>query len=377
MRDRVKQIEAHVVEVTPKTRWIFVELSTDAGLVGVGEASLNNQDGAVLAALRALGPAVFALGHAAPAPLGVPRGLAEAAALSAVDQALWDIAARRAGTSVAEALGGARREAVPLYANINRRTRDRCPEGFAASARLAVAAGFEAVKIAPFDEVAPDGPRVAGALAPGLARMAATREAIGPGPGLMVDCHWRLDAAEAEEVIRAGAAMGLDWFECPLAETADNIGALVRLRGLANDRGIRLAGCELGIGEEGFAPFLAAGAYDAMMPDVKYFGGLAGTLALADRFAAAGVAFSPHNPTGPICHAASLQVCAAAPVVDRLEVQFDETPRFAALVGGATPPIRAGVSLLPTGAGIGMRLAHDAVGELRVNGIRLEAPMRS
>jgi galactonate dehydratase len=269
-----------------------------------------------------------------------------------------------------------RREAAPLYANINRRTRDRRPEGFAASARLAMAAGFEAVKIAPFDEVAPDRPRVAGSLAPGLARMAATREAIGPGRELMVDCHWRFDVAEAEEVIRAGAALGLAWFECPLAETTANIGALVRLRGLANERGIRLAGCELGIGEEGFAPFLAAGAYDAMMPDVKYFGGLADMLALAERFAAAGVAFSPHNPTGPVCHAASLQVCAAAPVVDRLEVQFDETPRFDALVGGAIPPMRGGVSPLPAGTGIGMRLADNAVAELRLDGIRLEAPMR-
>jgi galactonate dehydratase len=376
MHDRVRRISAHVVEVTPKTHWIFVELATVAGLVGVGEATLANRDGAVLAALRALGPAVFALGHAAPAPLGVPCGLAEAAALSAVDQALWDIAARRAGTSVAEALGGARREAVPLYANINRRTRDRRPEGFAASARLAVAAGFEAVKIAPFDEVAPEGPRVAGSLSPALARMAATREAIGPGRELMVDCHWRLDVAQAEEVIRAGAAVGLGWFECPLAETAANIGALARLRGLANERGIRLAGCELGIGEEGFAPFLAAGAYDAMMPDVKYFGGLAGVLALAERFAAVGVAFSPHNPTGPVCHAASLQVCAAASVVDRLEVQFDETPRFGGLVGGAIPPMRGGVSPLPAGAGIGMRLADDAVAELRVDGFRLEAPFR-
>ena len=135
MHDRVRRIEAHVVEVTPKTRWIFVEVATDAGLKGVGEASLNSRDGAVLAGLRALGPAVFALAHAAPAPLGRPRGLAEAAALSAVDQALWDIAARRAGTSVAQALGGVRRDAVALYANINRRTRDRRPEGFAASAR--------------------------------------------------------------------------------------------------------------------------------------------------------------------------------------------------------------------------------------------------
>jgi galactonate dehydratase len=74
----------------------------------------------------------------------------------------------------------------------------------------------------------------------------------------MVDYHCRFDVAEAEARNHAGAAMGLDWLECPVAETAANVGAVVPPRGLANERGIRLAGCELGIGEQAFAP--ASGA---------------------------------------------------------------------------------------------------------------------
>ena len=376
MRDQVIRLSAHVVEVTPKTRWIFVEVTTAAGLVGVGEGSLNNQDAAVLREVRALSAAVFALPRAAPAILPKPLGLAQAAALSAVDQALWDIAAQRAGISMAQALGGVRRSAVPLYANINRRTLDRRPEGFAASARDALAAGYDAVKIAPFDEVAPDVTRVPGALALGLARIAATREAIGPERDLMVDCHWRLDERESEEVIREGASLGLYWVECPLPETDANLAALRRLRSLANARGIRLAGCEHGIGQQGFAPFLRAETYDAMMPDAKYTGGLAEMLRLAEEFEKAGVAFSPHNPTGPICHAASLQVCAAAGAVDRLEVQFDETPLFAKLVGGGLPPMLNGVSPLPLGNGVGVCLAEDVVAGLLVDCVELEAPVQ-
>ncbi len=325
----------------------------------------------MLDALRARSAALFALDHAAPAAWPTPRTLAEAAAVSALDQALWDVAARRAGQSLATALGGERRSSIPLYANINRRTADRSPAGFAASARDALAAGFEAFKIAPFDEVVPGAARVPGSIGPGLARIAAVREAIGPGRDLMVDCHWRLDEEEAGRVIREGEALDLHWVECPLPETPSSLPALRRLRALANARGIRLAGCETAVGQEGFAPFLQAESYDAMMPDAKYVGGLAEMLRIADRFAASGVAFSPHNPTGPICHAASLQVCAAAGTLDRLEVQFDETPVFDELVDGALPHARHGVSTLPPGAGLGVRLSPAVLSRLTVAGFEL------
>lgn len=375
MGDRAIRLVAHVAEVTPKTRWIFVEVETASGLVGLGEGSLNGQDDAVLEAVRGLSGSLFAEAEAVPGPWRMPASLADAAARSAVDQALWDIAARRVGCSVAAALGGVRRRSVPLYANINRRTRDRTPAGFAASARDALAAGYDAFKIAPFDEVQPGAARVSRAVAPGLARIAATREAIGPGRDLMVDCHWRLDVAEAETVIREGEAQRLHWVECPLPETADNLPALVRLRDLANARGILLAGCELAIGQAGFEPFLQAGAYDAMMPDAKYVGGLAEMMRVSERFAAAGVMFSPHNPTGPVCHAASLQVCAASEVMGQLEVQFDETSVFAELASGL-PIVTKGISVLPDGPGLGVRLRQDAVTQYRVAGLQIDAEKR-
>lgn len=369
MNDPVVRLSGHVAEVTRKTRWIFVEVETAAGLTGVGEASLNSQDRAVLEATEALSEALFALPHAAPGPWPLPMDLAAAAAVSAIDHALWDIAGRRAGRSVAAMLGGPRRVTVPLYANINRRTLDRRPEGFGESARAALAAGFTAVKIAPFDEVMPGMPVAVGAIGLGLDRIAAARAAIGPGCDLLVDCHWRLTEPAAVEVIRAAAAAAVYWVECPLPETDDTLAALRRLRGLANARGMRLAGCELGIGAAGFAPFLRAGAYDVMMPDVKYVGGLAEMLRLSDNFAQAKIGFSPHNPTGPIGHAVSLHVCAAAPSLDRLEVQFDETDLFGALAGNALPPPHGGISALPAdAAGLGVALAPDVLRRQEVMG---------
>lgn len=351
------RVATHVVRPTPKTRWIFVELTDAEGRIGTGEASLTGEEAAVCAHVARLG--------AAPDMLPKPGSLAEAAAVSALDQAMGDLAAQRTGESLAAWLGGARRTTIPLYANINRRTVDRSPAGFAASARLALAAGFDAVKLAPFDEVAPPPRATAPDMAPGLARIAAVREAVGPGCAVMVDCHWRFTPAEADALADAVAERGVSWLECPVPETAETLPALPRLRARANARGMRLTGLELAVGLDGFRPWLDAGAYDAMMPDAKYVGGLAEMLRVAEALAARGVAFSPHNPTGPICHLASLQLCAAAPTLDRLEVQFDETPAFAALVGGAIPAQPGGASVLPAGSGLGARLDPSVVAALR------------
>jgi galactonate dehydratase len=102
---------------------------------------------------------------------------------------------------------------------------------------------------------------------------------------------------------------------------------------------------------------LNAGAYDVMMPDVKYAGGPAEMMRIAEAFAAHDVTFSPHNPSGPICHAASMQICAAVENADLLEVQFDETPVFKTLVEPALPLVTGGIAPLPNGPGIGVNLS--------------------
>ena len=78
-------------------------------------------------------------------------------------------------------------------------------------------------------------------------------------------------------------------------------------------------------------------------------------LALAAEFTRHGVAFSPHNPSGPVCYAQSLHVCAALAESDLLEVQFDETPVFDTLAGQSPPRLDAGgvpVPVADSGLGI-------------------------
>lgn len=361
----LRRVTWHQVKVSHKTCWIFVQIAQHDGQVGCGEATLNAQEAAVIASAQTLAPRVLAASPTTPAAFAaaiVPASMAEAAVVSALDQALWDLHGKNAGRCVADLLAGVHRNAIALYANINRRTENRAPEGFAQSARDALAAGHVAFKLAPFDEVTlqacADG-RGLQAMQPGLARIAAVRDAIGAQRRLMVDCHWRFDEACAGELIRACAAFKLHWIECPLPEDMPAIPALVRLRRIAHTHGIRLAGLEQGIRLETFQPYCEAGAYDVMMPDVKYIGGLQEMLRAAEQFERHGVQFSPHNPTGPICHAASLQLAAAASSFDMLETQFDESPLFTGLVERDFGPVREGLVAFNPAPGLGANLLTD------------------
>jgi galactonate dehydratase len=172
----------------------------------------------------------------------------------------------------------------------------------------------------------------------------------------MVDCHWRFDETTAAHMIDATAEQRVHWVECPIPETDANIPALVRLRARAHAHDILLAGMEEGIGCASFAPYCSAGAYDVMMPDVKYIGGLAEMQRCAELLARHGVAMSPHNPSGPVAHAASLHVSAAMEHFDMLELQFDESPLFDTLVANNLPRREGGMSKLPVAAGLGVKL---------------------
>ena len=357
----------HFVRVTPKTCWSFVRLHTRDGRIGEGEATLTGREDALVAAAERIVP--LALSDAAPrhpsafAERHAPDSIQQAGIVSAIDQALWSLHAQANGQSLAQTLG-VQRERIPVYANINRRTEQRSPEGFAASTEAAMTAGHVAFKLAPFDEVNPevcaqgDGVR---AMQNGLARVAAVREAVGPRARLMVDCHWRFDEATASALNEAAARLGVFWIETPLPELETNIPALVRLRRQCNALGMRQAGLETSVGWETMRPYCEGGAYDVVMPDLKYIGGIHEVERTVAGCAALGVQVSPHNPSGPICHAASLQVSAALGAFDRLELQFDESPLFDTLVGAPFPKVSDGHTELPPGLGLGVELGEDVL----------------
>jgi galactonate dehydratase len=359
---RIAAVEFVGVNVTPKTNWSFVLTRTAEGRVGLGECTLANQDAALAAEVTRL--AALATGEDARARNKLarllphaPGGLVAHTVLSGFEQSLWDLAGQQAGQPIHALLGGALRDPVPLYANINRGA-ERTPAGFAAAAQRALAAGFCAVKLAPFDPLVwEDGSNVA-AYAEGLARIAAVREAIGPGIELMVDAHWRFSPGGAARLIADVAPYALHWLECPIAEA--NHAEIRRLRGLANARGMRLAGAEALAGLAAYRAILEAGCYDVWMPDIKHCGGHEEMRRIAALALTGGVEIAPHNPTGPAAHAHSLHVTASIPNAGRLEVQFGETERFFTLLSGTSLRFTQGAGALPSAPGLGCALNLDA-----------------
>jgi galactonate dehydratase len=186
-----------------------------------------------------------------------------------------------------------------------------------------------------------------------MARIAAVREAV-PGARLMVDCHWRFGVPDAARLIRDLAAENCWWVECPVSEAW--LPEIRRLRSMANDRGMRLAGAEALAGLAAYRPLVEAGAYDVLMPDIKYAGGHEEILRIAALAQTAGIEIAPHNPTGPICHAHSVQLCATLPNLLPLEVQFGETERFFTMTTGADQHFLQGTAPLPATPGLGLAL---------------------
>jgi galactonate dehydratase len=316
--DRVS-VSARSIRVTPRTTWTFARVLAEDGTQGWGEGTLEGRSAEVAAQIEAF--------NGRPALGPIPADLVKAAAYSAVEQAMWDLEARSAGEALVELLGGAQRERVALYANINRGTSDRSPAGFAARAAEAADLGFGAIKIAPFDN-----------MKQAYARIGAVADAIAGRAELQVDCHWRFAEPAAREALAECARLGVTWFECPLPELPEHYPAIRRLRAQANAAGLRLAGAETFIGAEGFRPLLEQGLYDVVMPDVKYAGGLAECRRIAELAERHGAACSLHNPSGPICHAHSVHLSAALPGKERLEYQHGETPRFFSIAPGLEAP---------------------------------------
>lgn len=360
---RITSLVFRGINVTPKTNWSFLEVTTEDGLTGLGECTLANQEGLLEVEAARLSSNVIGedsrhrnrLARLLP---HVQGGLMALTVLSAFEQALNDLAAQRTGEPLHLFLGGALRDPVQLYANINRGANPRSPAGFADAAKRAVAQGFRSVKLAPFEPMVwEDGLSDVNraAYAEGLARIAAVREAVGDGVQVMVDAHWRFSPGGAVGLIRDVAEFQLFWIESPVSEA--NLPEIVRLRGLANDRGMRLAGAESLSGLGAYRRVVEAGCYDVLMPDVKHAGGVEEIRRIAALALTAGVEIAPHNPTGPVCHAHSVHLCSVIANFLHLEVQFGETEAFFDLVQGESLRFVDGAANLPQAPGLGLRLA--------------------
>jgi galactonate dehydratase len=335
---RIAAFELIPVRASERTVWLIVRLTTDQGLSGLGEASdafgflrttkeeaarMERELRRFFELVQGKSPLDVESYRQRAEPLAVAGGLLSATAYSAIEQALWDLAGQALEVPAYDLFGGKIRDRLPVYANINRTTKPRTPEGFAATAKRAVADGFRAVKGAPFDGFPKPGSspeEIRKALDLGIACAAAMRDAVGPDVEVMIDCHSFFDVPMAISVAKRMEAFKLAWYEEPVAPERTDETATIH-------SSIRqpMAGGEILFGTKGFAALCRNKAVDVIMPDVKHCGGLLEMTRIAAMAKTDGLTVAPHNPSGPVSTAATAQVCAGMANFRLLELQWGET----------------------------------------------------
>ena len=361
-RPMVKLTSAELwpVRATPRTVWLLIRLWSDAGVDGLGEASdafgIYATTAENVAAMRVEMARQFSL-LAGRSPFDVEyfRQTARLGSLlartvhSALEQAMWDMAGKVLGAPVYSLLGGKTRDTLPVYANINRAATPRTPEGFAATAKRAVADGFRAVKLAPWDNFVDS----EAFIEKGIECLFAVREAVGSGVRVMTDCHSFFSVARAVAVAKKLEPVDLDWYEEPVAP--ENTAETLAIRRAIKQE---MAGGEFLFGVRGFEPLCREKAVDVIMPDVKHCGGVLEMTRIAAMAEIFGVTVAPHNPTGPVATAASLQLCAGMKNFRILEMQWGEVDWRGALVKPAEN-FAGGMIAVPDLPGFGITLNEE------------------
>lgn len=306
-----------ITSITPyivhcyRTNWVFVVVETDAGITGYGEGTLEGREPTVAEAIKELNRWLL---HQDPMPIArhhhvIRRdcywisGPVLSTALSAVELALWDIKGKALGMPVYELLGGLINPAVKAYAN-GWFAGAKEPEQFARLAALAVEKGFKALKWDPFGSVyrslSTDGIDLA------VQNVTAVRRAVGSGIDLLIEGHGRFDIMTACQVGRALQALRPYWFEEPVPP-----GNAAALRDVRDKCGLPIAAGERAYSLYDCRSLLDAGAVDVLQADVCHVGGLLEMKKIAGMAESMYIPVSPHNPNGPVCHAATLHFAAS------------------------------------------------------------------
>jgi galactonate dehydratase len=354
---RIEAFRTFVVHDGYRT-FVFLKLYTEEGLTGVGEGTVEWNELAVEACLRqtcarirgadpfdteAIGERLYRDGY-------WRNDLIITSAISAIDQACWDLKGKKLGVPVHALLGGRRRGRLRAYANAWYWGCET-PEQFAAAAAKVVAEGYTALKWDPFGDA--DTTLGPAAMRAAVEQVAAVREAVGPDVDLCIEVHGRLAPAWAIEMARRLEPFQPFFYEEPVP--VEDVEALVRVA-----RAIRIP---VATGERlptkfAFQDLLRRRAVDIVQPDLCHAGGLTEVKKIAALAEAAYVQVAPHNASGPVGTAAAVQLDASIPNFLIQEYFVAQAPWIEDVVEGG-PRVTGGEIAVPDRPGLGVEL-HEA-----------------
>lgn len=335
---KVTKLETFIL----KNSWVFVKISTDAGIVGWGEML---KDDAKACAAGAQEVARYLVGQD---PLRVVfhwqaihrgafyrGGPIKSAILSGIDQALWDIKGKAFGVPVYKLLGGPTRDRIRVYGRVDPKTGVN-----------AMKVGPRGLKRGPYKYV--EGPKF---VAEVVDNFKALRDKYGPGVDIAIDFHGAVQPPTAMLLVKALEPYQPFFYEEVVQ--ALNVDVMAEI---ARKTHIPLATGERIFLKWGFREILEKRAASILQPDVCYAGGITELRLIAGMAESYYAPIAPHNPQGPCSLAASYQIAASIPnflIQERGDNEHED------LLAKRLPPIKDGHRPLLTDPGLGITIDED------------------
>lgn len=344
-----------------KPRYSILQVFTDEGIVGYGEASVEGRARTVERAIKDF--EYLLIGED---PKNIEHlwqlmyrgtfyrgGPILNSAISAVDQALWDILGKYHNVPVYELLGGPVRSKIRVYKHVHG---DNSLEEFLENARIAVNEGYTMIKTAVHTQAnIIEKPSYVKEQAE---RMRALRETIGPDVDFGIDFHGRISPALAIKLAKAFEPSEPMFIEEPcLPENVDTMVTIARSTTIPVATGERL------YTRWGFRDVLEKQAAAILQPDLAHCGGISEAKKIAAMGEVYYSGFAPHNPLGPVNLAASIHVAATTPsFIAQEQITLGET------ILKEPFEQKNGYIDLPTKPGLGIELDQEKIKHLKYDG---------
>jgi galactonate dehydratase len=353
---KITNIECLISSDETDSNLVYVRTNTDAGIHGVGEVYHVGPDRASTDWVE-----YFAEQLVGQDPTEIernwalcyqgarfPMGSSGLAALSAIDQSLWDITGKALDKPVYELLGGRVRDKIRAYFDIH----GESAAELADDARKSVDRGFTALKTSPLPPNWRE-MRWNDAVSDGVARFRAIREAVGDQIDVGFDAHAAIfEPIRVLELTDALMEYGPWFMEEPIR--MENRHEMGRLR--------EKMPCAVATGECLYTKFelwelVREGGVDILQPEICIVGGLTEMRKIAFMAEAHDLVVAPHNPMGPLASVANLHFDAAT---SNFLVQESRVlkPAEIASVAGVIEPVD-GYYPLPEGPGLGIDIVEE------------------
>jgi galactonate dehydratase len=358
-------------------RWLFLKIETDEGITGWGEPVIEGRAATVRTAVEEL--MEYLMGKD---PMRIEDhwnvmyrggfyrgGPILMSAISGIDQALWDIKGKFFGAPTYQLLGGKCRDKIKVYSWIGG---DR-PADVGNAARDIISRGFTALKMNATEEFqyVDTYEKVDHA----VARIAAVREAVGPGVGIGIDFHGRVHKPLARVLAKALEPYRPMFIEEPVLPENNEA-----LREIAQSVSIPIATGERMFSRWDFKNLLKDGYVDIIQPDLSHAGGITECKKILSMAEAFDVAAAPHCPLGPIALAACLQVdatCHNAFIQEQsLGIHYNQgSDLLDYLADKKVFQFDKGFVHIPGGPGLGIEINEDHVRRMAAAGHQWRNPV--